>query len=63
MLNVLQDWFNNGLDTKDGLIRTIIDHEASKCYTDWKSNLHDYLKNTATGLHPTYLRLLTIIFV
>ncbi|GMN36086.1 hypothetical protein TIFTF001_042370 [Ficus carica] len=38
-------WFNFDLDANGGLIRSIIDRDCTKCYIDWKNDLHNYFKD------------------
>ncbi|GMN70116.1 hypothetical protein TIFTF001_039164 [Ficus carica] len=60
-------WFNFDLDANGGLIRSIIDRDCTKCYKDWKNDLHNYFKdlggadNEDSGVHhasagPRYVR-------
>ena len=42
---VLQEWFNLNYDCDNGIIRSVVDREAAKCYKDWKRDLYDYFKD------------------
>ena len=39
-----KDWFNMDYKYKNGILRSVVDREAAKCYKDWKSSLHRYYK-------------------
>jgi len=51
-----KDWFNVDYNYKNGILRSVVDREASKCYKDWKSSLHRYYKRYGRETLPANMR-------
>jgi len=51
-----KDWFNVDYNYKNGILRSVVDREAAKCYKDWKSSLHRYYKRYGRETLPANMR-------
>ena len=41
----MYDWFDLDYKRDDGIIWSVVDREAAKCYKDWKSDLNNHFKS------------------
>ncbi|EXC17474.1 hypothetical protein L484_001316 [Morus notabilis] len=54
--NRMLDWFNMDYNYKNGILRSVINREAAKCYKDWKSSLHRHFKRYGRESLPSNMR-------
>ncbi|EXB58275.1 hypothetical protein L484_015608 [Morus notabilis] len=50
------DWFNMDYNYKNGILRSVVNREAAKCYKDWKSSLHRHYKRYGRESLPSNMR-------
>ncbi|EXC30704.1 hypothetical protein L484_027879 [Morus notabilis] len=48
--------FNVDYNYKNGILRSIVDREAAKCYKDWKRSLHGHYKRYGRESLPSNMR-------